>query len=135
MALDVRLQSTSTREKREVHVQGIVVRLETTRRGRRSPGPVGDRGARRRGPPGARPAQEGRFPLRVALPPDFPSGDFEASVAFDQSSAVKFYPPEASFTFHVPSFRERYGLALGGGGAALASGVVGLVSTAGVPFP
>jgi hypothetical protein len=48
-------------------------------------------------------------------------------LTFEQSSAVKFYPPEANFTFHVPSFWERYGLTLGGGVTALAFGATGLV--------
>jgi hypothetical protein len=48
---------------------------------------------------------------------------------------VKFYPPEASFTFHVPSFWERYGLAVGGGVAALAFGAMGFVFNRRRPIP
>jgi hypothetical protein len=81
------------------------------------------------------PRQAGSFAVRVSLPPDFPAGDFEARLSFDQTSAVKFYPPEAGFTFHVPSFWERYGLALGGGVFALAFCATGLVFHRRRPIP
>jgi Mg-chelatase subunit ChlD len=64
--------------------------------------------------------QEARFDIGVLLPAEFPAGDFEATLRFDQESAVKFYPPEATFTFHVPSFWERFGFTLGGAAAGLA---------------
>lgn len=135
MALEVRLQSTSEQE-REVHVQGVSV----SGLKRLAAGAVSENlsatatlGGEPRWP--LLPRQQGSFAIRVALPPDFPSGDFEASLLFDQTSAVKFYPKDASFTFHVPSFRERYGLALGGGVTALAFGATGLVFHRRRPIP
>ncbi len=135
MALEVRLQSTSEQE-REVHVAGVSVtalRRLAARAGEEALSATASLGGEPRW--SLLPRQEGSFAIRVALPPDFPSGDFEASLSFDQSSAVKFYPPQASFTFHVPSLWERYGLALGGGGAALAFGAIGLVFHRRRPIP
>jgi Mg-chelatase subunit ChlD len=127
MALEVSLQSTSEQE-REVHLSGVTVaglkRLAAAA-GSESLSATATLGGEPRW--ALAPRQGASFPIRVRLPLDFPSGDFEARVSFDQSSAVKFYPPEASFTFHVPSFWERYGLALGGGVIALAFGATGLV--------
>jgi len=127
MVLEVRLQSTSE-QAREVHVGGVsVAGLKRLAAG--AGAETLSATATLVGEPRWALAQQGQasFPIRVALPPDFPSGDFEATLRFEQSSAVKFYPPEASFTFHVPSFWERYGLAVGGGVAALAFGTVGFV--------
>jgi Mg-chelatase subunit ChlD len=135
MALEVRLQSTSEQE-REVHVAGISVsgmKRLAAGGGAETLSATASLGGAARWP--LLPRQEGSFAVRVALPPDFPSGDFEASLSFDQSSAVKFYPPQASFTFHVPSFWERYGLAVGGGGAALAFAAIGLVFHRRRPIP
>jgi hypothetical protein len=135
MALDVRLQSTSEQE-REVHVAEVSVsalRRLAARAGEEALSAAVSLGGEPRWT--LLPRQEGRFAIRVALPSDFPSGDFEASLSFYQSSAVKFYPPQASFTFHVPSFWERYGLALGGGGAVLAFGAIGLVFHRRRPIP
>jgi len=134
MELEVRLQSTSEQE-REVHVGGVTVSALK----RLAAGPVAEALSARAslGEPrwSLLPRQEGTFDIRVALPPDFPSGDFEASLTFDQTSAVKFYPPEASFAFHVPSFWERYGVALGGGLFALAFAATGLVFHRRRPIP
>ena len=135
MALEVRLQSTSEQE-REVHVEGVTVSgLKRLAAGAASESLSAT--AALGGEPrwALLPRQQGSFAIRVALPPDFPSGDFEASLRFGQSSAVKFYPKDASFTFHVPSFWERYGLALGGGVAALAFGATGLVFHRRRPIP
>jgi Mg-chelatase subunit ChlD len=135
MALEVRLRSTSEQE-REVHVEGVAVsslKRLAAGAGEESLSAAASLGGEPRW--ALLPRQEGSFDVRVMLPPDFPSGDFEARLSFDQSSAVKFYPPEASFTFRVPSFWERYGLGLGGGGAALALGVIGLVFHRRRPIP
>ena len=135
MALELRLQSTSEQE-REVHVAGVSVSglkrlaagtVAETLSATASLG-VEPRFA-------LSPRQEKTFAVRVALPPNFPSGDFEGSLTFDQSSAVKFYPKDASFSFHVPSFWERYGLAFGGGVFALALGATGLVVHRRRPIP
>ncbi len=135
MDLEVRLQSTSEQE-REVHVQAVSVsglkRLAAVA-GSENLSATAALGGEPRW--ALLPRQEGTFAIGVTLPPDFPSGDFEASLRFDQSSAVKFYPPEASFTFHVPSFWERYGFALAGGVAALSFGATGLVSHRRRPIP
>jgi len=135
MALDVRLQSTSEQE-REVYVEGVSVsglkRLAADA-GAETLSATASLGGEPRW--SLLPRQEGSFAIRVALPPDFPSGDFEASLSFDQSSAVKFYPPQSSFTFHVPSFWERYGLAFGAGGAALVFSAIGLVFHRRRPIP
>lgn len=135
MALEVRLRSTSE-QGREVHLQGVSVSgLKRLAAGAGSENLAAT--ATLGGEPrwALAPRQEGSFPIRVALPPDFPSGDFEASLSFDQSSAVKFYPPDASFTFHVPSFWERYGLAFGGGIFALGFCAAGIVLHRRRPIP
>ncbi|MBI2837554.1 MAG: VWA domain-containing protein [Acidobacteria bacterium] len=49
------------------------------------------------------------FEIRASLPPDFPPGDYSATVRFEQTSAVRFYPPEATIAFHVPGFWELHG--------------------------
>jgi hypothetical protein len=135
MALEVRLQSTSE-QGREVHLSEVSV-SGLKRLGAGAGAESLSATATLEGEPrwALAPRQEGGFRIRVALPPDFPAGDFEASLRFEQTSAVKFYPPEASFTFQVPSFWERYGLALGGGGLALAIGATGLVSYRRRPIP
>ncbi len=66
--------------------------------------------------------QEAAFDLQVQIAHDLPPGDYRATIAFDQESAVKFYPPQADFAFHVPSFWELHGakVVVGGfGGMAL----------------
>jgi hypothetical protein len=131
----VRLQSTSEQE-REVHLSGVSVsglKRLAAGAGAESLAATATLGGEPRW--ALAPHQEGSFPIRVSLPPDFPAGDFEASLSFEQTSAVKFYPPEASFTFHVPSFWERYGLGLGGGVMALAFAASGLVFHRRRPIP
>jgi Mg-chelatase subunit ChlD len=135
MALEVRLQSTSEQE-REVHVGAVsVTRL------RRLAASAGAEALSATAALGGEPRWalaprgEAEFPIRVALPPDFPAGDFEASLRFEQSSAVKFYPPDATFTFHVPSFWERHGLAVGAVSVALVLGSVAFVSHRRRPIP
>jgi hypothetical protein len=135
MALEARLQSTSE-QAREVHVEGVSVsglKRLAAGAGSENLSATATLGGEPRW--ALLPRQPGSFAIRVSLPPDFPSGDFEASLTFDQSSAVKFYPPGASFTFHVPSYWERYGLAVGGGVAALAFGATGLVFHRRRPIP
>ncbi|HEY7698629.1 MAG TPA: hypothetical protein VIE88_09445, partial [Vicinamibacteria bacterium] len=135
MAIEVNLHSTSEQQ-REVHVSGASVsglRRLAAGAAAESLSATAILGSEPRWE--LAPREQKRFPVRVALPPDFPSGDFEATVLFAQASAVKFYPPEAGFTFHVPSFWERYGLALGGGLFALALGSVGIVLHRRRPIP
>ncbi len=135
MSLELSLQSTSE-QAREVHLRGVTVSgVKRLAAGASSENLSASAALAGEARFSLGPRQEGSFPLRVTLPSDFPSGDFEANLAFEQTSAVKFYPPEASFTFHVPSFWERYGLALGGGAAALASGVAGLLFYRRRPIP
>lgn len=52
--------------------------------------------------------KEAAFEVRLALPEAFPAGDFTATLDFDQGSAVRFYPPQGTVSFHVPSFWERH---------------------------
>jgi Mg-chelatase subunit ChlD len=128
MELEVRLQSTSEQE-REVHLSGVSVsglRRLAAGAATESLSAMAVLGGEPRWT--LAPREQKAFPIRVALPPDFPSGDFEANLRFEQTSAVKFYPPEATFAFHVPSFWERFGFVLGGAILALAIGAAGLVS-------
>ncbi len=135
MDIEVRLQSTSEQE-REVHVQGITVTGLTRLAAGADPETLSATAALRGDPQWPLPPREEKsFPIQVTLPPDFPAGDFEGRLFFDQSSAVKFYPPEASFTFHVPSFWERYALAFGGGVAVIAFGATGLTFHRRRPIP
>jgi Mg-chelatase subunit ChlD len=55
----------------------------------------------------------------VLLPPTFPPGDHRLTLAFDQESAVKFYPPQVAISFHVPTFWELHGRALVAAAVAL----------------
>jgi Mg-chelatase subunit ChlD len=135
IVLGVNLRSTSEQE-REVHVSGVSVSgLKRLAAGAATESLSATAAVVGEPRWAIAPGQPARFPIRVALPPDFPSGDFEATVRFDQTSAVKFYPPEASISFHVPSFWERYGLALGAGAFAFALGAGGLVSYRRRPIP
>jgi hypothetical protein len=134
MSLEARLASTSDQE-REVQVSGVVVseieRLvggSTAEELRATAAVLDPRWA-------FLPRQEGTFEVRVRLPPEFPAGDFAATLMFDQASAVRFYPPEASFTFHVPSFWERHGLALAGSAIALAFAGIGILFYRRRPIP
>jgi Mg-chelatase subunit ChlD len=135
MALDVRLRSTSEQD-REIHLGAISVRdLKRLAAGTISES-LSASAAVAGEPRWALAARgDGNFPIRVALPADFPAGDFEATLRFEQRSAVKFYPPEASFRFHVPSFWERYGAALGGVAFAVALGAAGILSYRRRPIP
>jgi hypothetical protein len=58
------------------------------------------------------------FAVRARLGRGFPAGDHRLRVSFEQQSAVKFYPPQAELSFHVPSFWERHGAKVVSGGAA-----------------
>jgi hypothetical protein len=72
--------------------------------------------------------KQAQFELTLSLPPDFPAGDYEASLLLDQKSAVRFYPNEARLTFHVPSVWELHGAALLAGAAAtLLLGLLGVL--------
>jgi Mg-chelatase subunit ChlD len=134
MSLEVSLQSTSDQE-REVHLRGVTVSGLKRLAAGASSEDLSASAALAETRWTLAPRQEATFPIRIALPTDFPSGDFEGSLDFEQTSAVKFYPPEASFTFHVPSFWERYGVGLGAGVAALASGFTGLLFYRRRPVP
>lgn len=52
---------------------------------------------------------EAAFEVRLTLPERFVPGDYAATIEFEQESAVRFYPPQAALTFHVPSFWELHG--------------------------
>lgn len=54
--------------------------------------------------------KDAAFDLSLTLPRDFPPGDYTATLAFDQQSAVRFFPMDAAFSFHVPSFWELHGM-------------------------
>jgi Mg-chelatase subunit ChlD len=131
LVLEARLHSTSA-QPREVHLAGAkLASLRPLLAGPAGP-PLPEPGAlpvRLAGNPWAAPPRgEASFEVRVTLPEDFPAGDFEATVSFDQQSAVKFYPPEGSFQFHVPSFWERHGARVAAlGGATLFSVVAGFL--------
>jgi Mg-chelatase subunit ChlD len=135
LAIEASLRSTSEQD-REVHVRGVAVsglkRLAANTASENLSATAALAGEGRWALPAR---QEARFPIRVTLPPDFPPGDFEGSLVFEQTSSVKFYPPAASFTFHVPSFWERHGFAVGGGAAALGIGVTGLLFHRRRPIP
>jgi Mg-chelatase subunit ChlD len=79
--------------------------------------------------------QEARFEARLALPAGLPAGDYTATLAFEQESAVKFYPPETGLSFHVPSFWERHGTQTMAAAVALVLGVVGFTSYRRRPVP
>jgi Mg-chelatase subunit ChlD len=72
--------------------------------------------------------QDVAFEAAIDLPRGFPSGDYRATIAFEQRSAVRFYPPQAEIGFHVPSFWEMYGrrivVALAAAAALLVVGVL-----------
>jgi hypothetical protein len=135
MSIALKLQSTSELE-REVHVGGVKVSgLKRLAAGAAAESLSADAALPEAGRVTLAPRGEGSLALRVRLPQSFPSGDFEGNLVFEQTSAVKFYPPEASFTFHVPSFWERYGVALGGGTGALVFGFMGLLLYLRRPIP
>jgi Mg-chelatase subunit ChlD len=79
--------------------------------------------------------QEARFEARLALPAGLPAGDYAATLAFEQESTVRFYPPEASLSFHVPSFWERHGTQTIAAAVALVLGVVGFTTYRRRPVP
>lgn len=78
---------------------------------------------------------EARFEARLSLPADLPPGDYDATLAFEQDSAVKFYPPQASLSFHVPSLWERHGTKTIAAVVALVLGAVSFVSYRRRPVP
>jgi Mg-chelatase subunit ChlD len=78
---------------------------------------------------------EATFEAHVLIPADLPAGDYRAMLAFDQESAVKFYPQHAEIAFHVPSFWERHGTRVIGGGAALLLALLALVVYRRRPIP
>lgn len=102
--LRVKIRSTAEAP-REIHLAGA--RLERLAPAA-TPPPV--RLAADRWP--APPRQEAAYEARVALPADFPPGGYRAVMTFEQSSAVRFYPPQAEIAFHVSSFWERHGRAV-----------------------
>lgn len=113
VSVQVRIRSTSDKE-RAVQLRGAAVsRLERLAAvGTAAPEASGIRVSLVADRWPAPPRQETSQEVRVALPEGFPAGDFRAILAFDQASAVRFYPPEAELTFHVPSWWERHGTAL-----------------------
>jgi Mg-chelatase subunit ChlD len=118
MTLLARLASTSDQE-REVQVSGVAVSEVRRVFGGSTPEDLGATAAVAESRWTFSPRQERELVVKVGLPPEFPAGDFAATLKFDQASAVRFYPPEASFTFHVPSFWERHGFALAGSAIGL----------------
>lgn len=122
----VHLQSVSDHE-REIHVRGMsVAKLQ------RAVGPalgqvpaVSAKPALERWSIPAR--QSASFDLVLSVPQDIPPGDYTAVLSFDQASAVRFFPTESSFSFHVPSFWELHGatvVSTGAGVVVLALGGV-----------
>lgn len=79
--------------------------------------------------------QEATFDLRITLPADFPAGDYRGTLTFDQESAVKFYPQQADFAFHVPSFWERHGKQVVCAALGFVLAGVGLVAYRRRPIP
>jgi Mg-chelatase subunit ChlD len=118
--VEVALASTSDQD-REVRVRGARIRkLKRLAAGASPPPEASSLTVTTLETAWAVPArQEARYRIQVLVPADFPAGDFEATVRFDQESAIKFYPPEAAFSFHVPTFWERFGLTLGGAATGL----------------
>lgn len=112
VSLTVRLQSTCEKE-REVRLGGgRIERLSPlTPGGPEGSGPdpaaLGVSLSTTQLPVPAR--QEVAFQAMVDVPRRLPPGDYRATLAFEQVSAVRFYPPQAEIAFHVPSFWELYG--------------------------
>jgi Mg-chelatase subunit ChlD len=110
IAARVRVRSTSDKD-REVQLRGArITTLHPLRAGAAAPGdparlPVTLSATR--WPVAA--GKEAAFDVGIALPEALPAGDYQATLTFDQESAVKFYPPHADFSFHVPSFWETHG--------------------------
>ena len=135
VTVQVRLRSSSDKD-REVHLRGA--RLTTlTRLGAAQPAaaPSSITVALPLGLWPVRTRQEARFEARLSLPADLPPGDYGATLSFDEESAVKFYPPHAEFSFHVPSFWEMHGTKTIAAGIALVLAAVGLVSYRRRPVP
>jgi Mg-chelatase subunit ChlD len=132
--LQVRIRSASDRD-REVELGGARVDSLLTAAGSSpaEPPPIRVSLAADRWRVPAR--QDAAFEARVLLPDGFPAGDFRLRLAFDQRSAVKFYPQAADLTFHVPSFWESHGTKVVVGTAGLLGLVVGAALYRRRPIP
>lgn len=103
----VHIASASDHE-REVHLSGVKrVKLERTLPGNGVLPPISFSLAASAWKVPAR--KSAVFDIHALIPRDFPPGDYTGIVRFEQTSAVRFYPPEASFAFHVPGFWELHG--------------------------
>ena len=136
VAVQVRLRSSSDKD-REVQLRGArltaLTRLGVARGSAAAPASIPIALPLARWP--VRSRQEARFEARLSLPADLPPGDYGATLAFEQESAVKFYPPEAGLSFHVPSFWERHGTKTIAAAVALVLGAIGLLSYRRRPVP
>jgi len=119
LSAQVRIHSTSDKD-REVQLRGVRVTaldpLSAAPAARPEPGSLAATPAATRWSAPA--GRDARYEVRVTLPASFPAGDFRATLTFDQESAVKFYPHQATLSFHVPSFWELHGRAVVAGGLA-----------------
>lgn len=135
VSVQVRLRSSSDKD-REVQLRGARL-TALTRHGvaRAAPAPsaLAVSLPLARWPVRAR--HEAQFEARLSIPADLPAGDYDATLAFEQESAVKFYPPEAGLSFHVPSFWEQHGAKTIAAAAALLLGTLGLVLYRRRPVP
>jgi Mg-chelatase subunit ChlD len=75
------------------------------------------------------------FDVQLTLPGQFPAGDYRAALAFDQQSAVKFYPQDGTIQFHVPSFWELHGRSVVAGAVAALLAAIGLLAYRRRPVP
>jgi Mg-chelatase subunit ChlD len=136
VAVQVRVRSSSDKD-REVQLRGArlttLTRLGVAQGSAVSPSSIPVALPLSRWP--VRSRQEARFEARLSLPADLPSGDYGATLAFEQESAVKFYPPHAELSFHVPSFWERHGTKTIATALALVLAAVGFVSYRRRPVP
>jgi len=124
IVLTVKLSSTSE-QNREVELAAVTVTGV-------EPAPTVSLPARRVAVPSR---QDTFFEVALTIPPSALPGDYRATVTFEQTSAVKFYPPDASFTFHVPSFWERYGSWLAVSSLGVVACALGIVFYRRRPIP
>jgi Mg-chelatase subunit ChlD len=111
LALRVRIVSTSPRDG-EVQLRGARLTALTLAAGAGAPDPSSITVSMPSLQWPAPSRREAAYDVGIALPPSIPAGDYRGTIAFDQESAVRFYPGEAEFAFHVPSLWERHGRAI-----------------------